>query len=101
MATIQKTPVWEPRNVQQTNVHQFIRYVNEKHQLHLRTYEDLHQWSVASTSLQDFWRDAYDWLQLAPPGAKGTGRVLEGSVSLTRSTAHIAIDVVRKVTKTC
>lgn len=81
MAAIEKKPIWEPHHVSETNPAKFINYVNKKHGLQLRTYEDLHRWSVAAESLQDFWQDAYEWLQIAPRGAKPTGSMLESRVS--------------------
>jgi hypothetical protein len=54
-----------------------MRYVNKKNNLKPETYHDLHQWSVASQSLSQFWQDAYSFLELAPPGAKQVGNMLE------------------------
>ncbi|KAH6977418.1 acetoacetyl-synthase [Ilyonectria sp. MPI-CAGE-AT-0026] len=69
MAGNRKKPIWEPRNVDDMNITKFMKHVNQKHGLQLRTYEDLHQWSVGDATFQDFWRDAYTWLQLAPRGS--------------------------------
>lgn len=87
MSNSRKKPVWEPRNESQTNVSQFIHHLNKKHDLDLQTYDDLHQWSVASDTLQDFWQDAYDWLQLAPSRTKNIGPMLETTVSFPFSNA--------------
>ncbi|GAB7352396.1 hypothetical protein MBLNU459_g2826t2 [Dothideomycetes sp. NU459] len=51
--------------------------VNKRHGLELQSYEDVHQWSVGDTSFNLFWRDAYEWLQLAPVGAKRVGTMLQ------------------------
>jgi acetoacetyl-CoA synthetase len=68
--------LWEPQDSHLTNVAKFIRHVNEKHNLQLQTYEDLHRWSVAADSLQSFWRDAYLFLELAPPHTERVGNML-------------------------
>lgn len=83
MAINRKKPMWEPREVDEMNITKFMTHVNQKHGLQLRTYEDLHQWSVDDETFQDFWRDAYTWLQLAPRGSGEAGCVL--SQEVTRS----------------
>ena len=77
-----KQALWLPRNVGETNVAKFIKYVNRKHDLKLQTYHDLHQWSSNPASLSDFWRDTYIFLELAHPGAKEVGAALESHVRL-------------------
>ncbi|KAJ9144947.1 Acetoacetyl-synthase [Pleurostoma richardsiae] len=72
-----KKPVWEPRNSGETNVAKFIEHINRKHNLRIRTYDELHRWSVDTATLQDYWREAYTWLGLAPPGSREVGRMLE------------------------
>ena len=56
-----------------------MSFVNKRHGLSLQTYEDLYQWSIGPSS-NDFWRDAFEWLELAPPGAKRPGKVLSNEV---------------------
>ncbi|KAM6521754.1 hypothetical protein FALCPG4_011460 [Fusarium falciforme] len=75
-----KAPLWVPRDSHETNVAKFIEYVNEKHHLRVKTYHDLHRWSVES--LEDFWRDAYIWLQLAGTRDSHVGPVLDGDQKL-------------------
>ncbi|KAM0187492.1 hypothetical protein ACHAPI_011127 [Fusarium lateritium] len=72
----EKRPVWTPRAPHETNISQFMCYINEKHGLSLKSYHDLHHWSVQPASLQEFWRDAYIWLGLAPPGSNMVGPAL-------------------------
>lgn len=81
MAVNHKKPIWEPRKVDEMNITKFMTHVNQKHGLQLRTYEDLHQWSVGDETFQDFWRDAYTWLQLAPRGSGEPGCVLSQEVT--------------------
>ena len=45
--------VWHPSNNEQYVVHDFISHVEEKYQIKLKDYSDLHHWSVDKTS--DFW----------------------------------------------
>jgi hypothetical protein len=86
--TAQKTPVWTPSDPGDTNVAKFIQYVNKKRSLDLRTYHDLHQWSVDSETLQDFWRDAYEFLELRPRHLKASGDTLETKVHIANRTKN-------------
>ena len=45
--------VWHPSNNEQYVVHDFISHVEEKYQIKLKDYSDLHRWSVDKAS--DFW----------------------------------------------
>jgi hypothetical protein len=78
--TMKKKALWEPHDSHLTNVAKFIRHVNKKHNLQIQAYEDLHRWSVAADSLQSFWRDAYLFLELAPPHTERVGNMLEDEV---------------------
>ncbi|EXM13442.1 acetoacetate-CoA ligase [Fusarium oxysporum f. sp. vasinfectum 25433] len=77
MATQPKEPCWVSPDIGKTNVANFLRYVNKKHNLDLKSYEELHQWSVDPLTLQDFWRDAYIYLELAPEGSDTVGPMME------------------------
>lgn len=74
--------VWAPHDAPSTNVAKFMDHVNKRNGLQLQTYADLHAWSVGATTFQDFWQEAYSWLQLSPPGTKGPGMML--NVQVTR-----------------
>jgi hypothetical protein len=80
MGTDVNKPLWQPRGTEDTNTARFISFVNKRHNLELRSYEDLHRWSVGDTSFDAFWRDAYEWLELAPPGSKKVGQMLHTQV---------------------
>lgn len=80
--TEKKRALWVPRHPEETNAARFMRYVNKRHSIQLKTYHDLHRWSVAADSLQHFWRDAYSFLELAPPGTKQIGNMLESEVGI-------------------
>jgi acetoacetyl-CoA synthetase len=75
-----RTPLWQHCESDQTNVAKFITYVNEQLGLSLKTYDDLYSWSVGDATFQDFWRAAYQWLELAPPGSKPVGPMLADEV---------------------
>ncbi|OAL49773.1 acetoacetyl-synthase [Pyrenochaeta sp. DS3sAY3a] len=63
-----KTALWQPINPEATVPAQFIRYVNAKHHLTLKTYHDLQRWSVGQDNYRKFWEDAYSFLQISPKG---------------------------------
>ncbi|KAG9505007.1 hypothetical protein J7337_001973 [Fusarium musae] len=77
MPNQQKKPCWVSPDIEKTNVAKFLSYVNRKHNLDIKTYEELHQWSVNPLTLQDFWRDAYTYLELAPVGSDIVGPMME------------------------
>ncbi|AGL01233.1 acetoacetate--CoA ligase [Desulfoscipio gibsoniae] len=56
-----KKLLWEPseQHIKQANMTRFIRFVNEKFGLELKTYADLYQWSV--TSIPDFWEAMWEF----------------------------------------
>ncbi|KAF2020077.1 acetoacetyl-synthase [Aaosphaeria arxii CBS 175.79] len=76
-----KTPLWKPRDVKDTNISKFFDFINEKHNMKFQTYEELHKWSVDGKSSWDFWRLAYNWLELAPRGIEDSGRVVDSKVT--------------------
>ncbi|KAF5010948.1 hypothetical protein FDECE_2911 [Fusarium decemcellulare] len=77
MTSPPKVPLWEPQDAHKTQVSKFLRHVNQKHGLKLQTYEDLHKWSVDTTTFQDFWRDAYAWLEIGPEAHHDIDSVIE------------------------
>ncbi|TQS34484.1 hypothetical protein Golomagni_05127 [Golovinomyces magnicellulatus] len=78
---VQKKALWRPRDVASTNTVKFMNSVNKKHNLNLQSYQDLYEWSVANATLQDYWGDAFDWLELAPPGQKRNCTMLDGPLN--------------------
>lgn len=53
-----EAPLYEPQNPEQSRVFHFLRCVNAKYHLNLKTYADLYQWST--THLDDFWGLVWD-----------------------------------------
>ncbi|KAM5350790.1 hypothetical protein ACJ41O_007295 [Fusarium nematophilum] len=84
MSVGHKRPIWEPRDIDKTNVAQFMAYVNDKHGLHLQTYHDLHRWSVGDETFQFFWKSAYKWLEIAPGVQDDEGPVMSDKDSTSR-----------------
>ena len=82
MSNTLRHPVWVPHDAPYTNIAKFIDHVNKRHGLQLQTYAQLQAWSIGATTFQDFWQEAYSWLQLSPPGTKGPGMML--NVQVTR-----------------
>lgn len=66
--------VWEPQQASSTRVDAFRRFVNRKHGLQLKTYQELHKWSVSD--IQDFATDIWIFCGIkysAPPTQAGIG----------------------------
>lgn len=61
-----KAPLWKPAHPESTNIAEFIKYVNQKYELQLRTYDDLWNWSVHPQTIASFWRAAYIFLGVGP-----------------------------------
>jgi acetoacetyl-CoA synthetase len=58
---MQDKPMWTPpaQLVERSNMKAFMKLVNERHGLSLKTYAQLYRWSV--DRLEDFWRDLWDF----------------------------------------
>ena len=59
-----RTPLWTPseERKKQTNMTQFIAYVNEKYGKEFTSYEELYQWSI--DNIPDFWKTMWDFGQI-------------------------------------
>lgn len=57
----QVRPLWRPSEdrVREANLTKFLAFVKEKHRLKIRSYPDLHRWSVDQVS--DFWSAIWDF----------------------------------------
>lgn len=60
--------VWTPTSAQieSTRIHHFTEWVNERHELDLRTYQDLWWWSV--DHLAEFWDGVVDYFDILYEG---------------------------------
>lgn len=53
-------PLWSPsqQQIEQTQMYQFMRQINQSHGQQMNTYSDLHRWSV--TQPETFWNEIWD-----------------------------------------
>ncbi|KAF2260362.1 acetoacetyl-CoA synthase [Lojkania enalia] len=61
-----------------TPMSDFLKHVNGKYNLHLKSYLELHQWSVENTT--DFWSTVWDFVGIRAP-IKGT-KVVDGDAPM-------------------
>jgi len=56
-----RKPLWVPSEdrVKQANVIRFISFVNEKHGLEIKSYDELYKWSIEN--IQDFWAAMWEF----------------------------------------
>ncbi len=62
--------VWEPQNIKQTQMYQFMRFLEARHHLMLPNYEALYRWSIETPAL--FWESLADFFNMSfqtPPNA--------------------------------
>ena len=59
-----RKPLWVPskERVEQAKITKFIRLVNDRHGLKLRSYGDLYKWSIECTP--DFWAAVWDFAEI-------------------------------------
>jgi hypothetical protein len=76
-----KQPVWVPSDIDSTNIVKFLKHVNKKHSLKLKTYDDLWRWSVHPDSLAEFWGEVCAFLRILPDSMR------EGDLSLARDSS--------------
>ncbi|KAH0848652.1 hypothetical protein FOPE_02580 [Fonsecaea pedrosoi] len=56
--------LWQPHDPSKTMLSRFRRFVNERHRLDLKNYQELWQYSIAVETANDFWVDAFVFLGL-------------------------------------
>ncbi len=56
------TAVWTPKHPEKSRMWQFMRFVEEKHQQHFTSYQQLHTWSVQQPEL--FWPSLCDFFDI-------------------------------------
>jgi acetoacetyl-CoA synthetase len=58
---VQATPLWTPseERIRDANLTKFLALVNDRYQLKVKSYPELHRWSVNSVS--DFWSTVWDY----------------------------------------
>ena len=50
--------LWKPKNVEKTKMMQFLNRINTSYSLDIKSYEDLHRWSIENIS--DFWKEIWN-----------------------------------------
>ena len=61
--------LWSPsqKRIKTSEMYRFIKAINSKNKLNIRSFDDLHQWSVNKKS--DFWSNVWDYFNII--GIKG------------------------------
>jgi len=57
-------PIWQPapKQIEQANLSRFMGEIYKRHGQNLKTYDDLHKWSIAN--MRDFWCAVWDFCDL-------------------------------------
>ena len=50
--------LWRPKNIHSTHMMKFMDRVNNVYDLHLKSYQDLHNWSIKN--IPDFWKEVWN-----------------------------------------
>ena len=58
--------LWKPKNTEKSYFSKFIEQVNSKYNLDLKTYNDLHKWSV--NNISDFWETTLNFTEIIYSG---------------------------------
>lgn len=72
----EEQPLWTPSDPSSSQTIRFREHINEKHNLHLETYEQLWQWSCTNRGM--FWSEVWDFEKIV--GKKGLGPFVDESV---------------------
>ena len=64
------TILWKPKNTEDTHLSKFIDQINSKYNLDLKTYNDLHSWSVKNIS--EFWDTTLQYTDIIYSGEYDT-----------------------------
>ena len=64
------TIIWKPKNTEDTHLSKFIYQINSKYNLDIKTYKDLHSWSVKNIS--DFWDTTLQYTDIIHSGEYNT-----------------------------
>ncbi|KAF2665261.1 acetoacetyl-CoA synthase [Microthyrium microscopicum] len=56
------TKLWDPVDIEKTQIYQFMQHVNKKYKKSLGSYDDLYEWSI--TNLSEFWGEVWDYTEM-------------------------------------
>jgi acetoacetyl-CoA synthetase len=62
----QTTPLWTPKNPEQTPIAVYRQHVNKKFNKSFRASHDLHKWSIDRTGRHQFWIDLWSYVGMTP-----------------------------------
>ena len=64
MVSDQNNIIWSPseERISQSNMASFMKFVNEKHNKNISSYEDLYRWSV--TEIEQFWEAVWEFSEI-------------------------------------
>tara|TARA_Y100000748_G_scaffold49467_2_gene38034 strand:+ start:1215 stop:3155 length:1941 start_codon:yes stop_codon:yes gene_type:complete len=57
-----KKILWKPKNLNKTNMMQFINLINSSYEENISTYEELHKWSINNTEY--FWAQVWQYCEI-------------------------------------
>ncbi|OLY82062.1 Acetoacetyl-CoA synthetase [Smittium mucronatum] len=72
-------PLWEPKNVEASELHKFIDYVNSKFNKNFENYFDLQKWSVVE--IESFWDSIWEFTKIISHSPHS--QVLEKNVQMS------------------
>ena len=72
---MEETPLWTPKDPANSQTTKLRERINEKHNLHLETYEQLWEWSCSNRGM--FWSEVWDYEGVV--GDKGAGLYVKES----------------------
>ena len=92
--------VWTPseHDLKKSSLARFRDIVNKKYGLQLRTYHDLHAWSVDPSTAGDFWMELFDFLDM---GASKPPTRAFYQVSALDPTADTNLCIFYRLAETC
>jgi len=64
MELMEEEPVFVPPNPEEKSVEKFRREINGKRGINLTDYQDLHAYSVHPDTIEDFWQDVWDYVDI-------------------------------------
>jgi len=59
LESLESVVLWEHENKESTFMWEFMQRINETHKKDLKTYDELHEWSIQNVA--DFWGEVWDF----------------------------------------
>lgn len=64
MELAEQEPVFVPPNPEEKSIEKFRREINHKRGITLGDYRDLHAYSVHPDTIENFWQDVWDYVDI-------------------------------------